>query len=221
MDDDSWSFGFSTSSKSYRSALLSRPDLCIDFDDLEGDDDSKVEFPCPFCSEDFDIVGLCCHIDEEHPTESNYGICTVCGTRVGIDMIEHLTTQHGNIFKLQQKLKLHKGESHSLRSWLKKELQDGQLQSLLRGSSLFSSSNTEPDPLLSSFIYNMPMVDVTESMQPSSSTEVNFEKKSLDENMLERNMQLSPLSDKDQKEKAKQCEFVQGLLLSTFLDDNL
>lgn len=34
-------------------------------------------------------------------------------------------------------------------------------------------------------------------------------------------MQLSPLSDKDQKEKAKQCEFVQGLLLSTFLDDNL
>ncbi|KAL6339806.1 hypothetical protein AAG906_034893 [Vitis piasezkii] len=182
MDDDSWSFGFSTSSKSYRSALLSRPDLCIDFDDLEGDDDSKVEFPCPFCSEDFDIVGLCCHIDEEHPTESNYGICTVCGTRVGIDMIEHLTTQ---------------------------------------GSSMFSSSNTEPDPLLSSFIYNMPMVDVTESMQPSSSTEVNFEKKSLDENMLERNMQLSPLSDKDQREKAKQCEFVQGLLLSTFLDDNL
>ncbi|KAJ9696590.1 hypothetical protein PVL29_008686 [Vitis rotundifolia] len=67
----------------------------------------------------------------------------------------------------------------------------------------------------------MPMVDVSESMQPSSSTEVNFEKKSLDENMLERNMQLSPLSDKDQKEKAKQCEFVQGLLLSTFLDDNL
>ncbi|KAJ9696591.1 hypothetical protein PVL29_008686 [Vitis rotundifolia] len=221
MDDDSWSFGFSTSTKSYRSALMSRRDLCIDFDDLEGDDDSKVEFPCPFCSEDFDIVGLCCHIDEEHPTESNYGICTVCGTRVGIDMIEHLTTQHGNIFKLQQKLKLHKGESHSLRSWLKKELQDGQLQSLLRGSSVFSSSNTEPDPLLSSFIYNMPMVDVSESMQPSSSTEVNFEKKSLDENMLERNMQLSPLSDKDQKEKAKQCEFVQGLLLSTFLDDNL
>ena len=34
-------------------------------------------------------------------------------------------------------------------------------------------------------------------------------------------MQPSPLSDKDQKEKAKQCEFVQGLLLSTFLDDNL
>lgn len=52
-------------------------DLCIDFDDLEGDDDSKVEFPCPFCSEDFDIVGLCCHIDEEHPTESNYGVLFV------------------------------------------------------------------------------------------------------------------------------------------------
>lgn len=51
-------------------------DLCIDFDDLE-DVDSKVEFPCPFCSEDFDIFGLCCHIDEEHSTESNYGVLFV------------------------------------------------------------------------------------------------------------------------------------------------
>ena len=60
---------------------------------------------------------------------------------------------------------------------------------------MFSSSNTEPDPLLSSFIYNMPMVDVSESMQPSSSTEVNFEKKSSDENMLERYYQISLYTD--------------------------
>lgn len=34
-----------------------------------GEDDSRAEFPCPFCFEDFDLVGLCCHLDDEHPVE--------------------------------------------------------------------------------------------------------------------------------------------------------
>lgn len=54
--------------------IILAAELCIDLDDLEGDDDSNMEFPCPYCSDDFDIVGLCRHIDEEHPTESNYGV---------------------------------------------------------------------------------------------------------------------------------------------------
>lgn len=37
----------------------------------------------------------------------------------------------------------------------------------------------------------------------------------------DRIVQSPPLSIKDQKEKAKRSEFVQGLLLSTILDDNL
>lgn len=31
-------------------------------------------FLCPFCAEDFDIVGLCCHIDEDHPIEAKNGV---------------------------------------------------------------------------------------------------------------------------------------------------
>lgn len=51
-------------------------DLCIDLEEeIEGDDESKTEYPCPFCTEDFDLVGLCCHIDEEHPIEANSGVC--------------------------------------------------------------------------------------------------------------------------------------------------
>uniref|UniRef100_A0A9I9E7G0 Di19 zinc-binding domain-containing protein n=1 Tax=Cucumis melo TaxID=3656 RepID=A0A9I9E7G0_CUCME len=46
------------------------------FEELEGDDDIREEFPCPFCSEYLDIVGLCCHIDEEHPIEARNGIDT-------------------------------------------------------------------------------------------------------------------------------------------------
>lgn len=46
-------------------------DLFLGFEELDGgEDDLRPEYPCPFCTEDFDIVGLCCHIDDEHPAEA-------------------------------------------------------------------------------------------------------------------------------------------------------
>lgn len=48
--------------------------MFMGFEEFEGDDDIREEFPCPFCSEYFDIVGLCCHIDEEHPIEARNGV---------------------------------------------------------------------------------------------------------------------------------------------------
>lgn len=38
--------------------------------------------------------------------------------------------------------------------------------------------------------------------------------------ILNRNFQPSPLSEEDQEEKARKSKFVQGLLLSTFLEDD-
>uniref|UniRef100_A0A7N1A939 Di19 zinc-binding domain-containing protein n=1 Tax=Kalanchoe fedtschenkoi TaxID=63787 RepID=A0A7N1A939_KALFE len=32
----------------------------------EEDDDGRTEFPCPYCSDDFDIVELCYHLESEH-----------------------------------------------------------------------------------------------------------------------------------------------------------
>lgn len=43
-------------------------------EETDRDDDLKAEFLCPFCAEDFDVVGLCCHIDEEHPVEAKNGV---------------------------------------------------------------------------------------------------------------------------------------------------
>jgi len=43
-------------------------------EDADGDDDLRSEFLCPFCAEDYDVVGLCCHIDEEHPVEAKNGV---------------------------------------------------------------------------------------------------------------------------------------------------
>lgn len=50
-------------------------DLLLGFEEIDvAEEDLKAEFLCPFCSEDFDIVGLCCHIDDEHPVEAKNGV---------------------------------------------------------------------------------------------------------------------------------------------------
>uniref|UniRef100_A0A6N2KTK8 Drought induced 19 protein type zinc-binding domain-containing protein n=1 Tax=Salix viminalis TaxID=40686 RepID=A0A6N2KTK8_SALVM len=204
MDGDSWSARLSSASKRYQSALQSRSDMFTGFEEIDGDD-IREEFPCPFCSEYFDIVGLCCHIDDEHTVESKNGVCPICAMRVGVDM---------------RKRKSRRGGPHSTLSLLRKELRDGNLQSLLGGSSfIVNSSNAAPDPLLSSFI--LPMTDDFTSSQPSFLSETSLAKKSSDGNVSERNKKSPPMSIKDKEEKAKRSEFVQGLLLSTILDDIL
>ncbi|PRQ39347.1 putative drought induced 19 type, zinc-binding protein [Rosa chinensis] len=96
MDSDSWSNLFSSSNaRRYQS----RSDL-FGHEEIEGDDEIKAEFLCPFCAEDFDVVGLCCHIDEEHPVEAKNGVCPVCAKRVGSNLVTHITTQHGSLLKI-------------------------------------------------------------------------------------------------------------------------
>lgn len=45
-----------------------------DHEEIE-EENSRAEFLCPFCAEDFDIVGLYCHVDEEHPVEVKNAVC--------------------------------------------------------------------------------------------------------------------------------------------------
>ncbi|XP_073026516.1 protein DEHYDRATION-INDUCED 19 homolog 3-like [Primulina eburnea] len=228
MDSNSWAARLSSATKSYKSALQSRSglkwdnfdaDMLMGFEELEVEDDTREEYICPFCSEYFDIVGLCCHIDDEHPVETNNGVCPVCSVRVGVDMVAHITLQHGNVFKMQRKRKSRKSGSYSTLSLLRRELKEGNLQSLFGGSaSSVSSSNAAPDPLLSSFI--LPMVQDFESVPSNTSTvSVSVEKGTTD-GISERKVQEPPLSIKDKEEKTKRCEFVQGILLSKVLDDN-
>ncbi|MED6195842.1 hypothetical protein PIB30_041720 [Stylosanthes scabra] len=98
--ESSWTARLSSASKRYHAALHSRSDMFLGFDENDVDDDIREEFLCPFCSEYFDIVGLCCHIDEEHPVETKNGVCPVCTLRVGVDMVAHITLQHGSILKI-------------------------------------------------------------------------------------------------------------------------
>jgi hypothetical protein len=195
-------------------------EMLMGFEEIDMDDDIREEYPCPFCSGYFDIVGLCCHIDDEHPVEAKNGVCPVCAMRVGVDMVAHITMQHGNIFKMQRKRKSRKAGSQSTLSFLRRELREGNLQSLFGGfSCMVSSSNAAPDPLLSSFI--LPMVEDYESVPSRSSTDSTLVNKSTTDSMSERKAQQPPMSIKDQEEKTKRSDFVQGLLLSMMIDDDL
>ncbi|KAK7284611.1 hypothetical protein RJT34_19360 [Clitoria ternatea] len=72
------------------------------------------------------------------------------------------------------------------------------------------------DPWLS-FLCGPSAVDGHELVQPESSSEVSIEEVHSEDEVLNSDVQPS-LPDKDQIEKAQRSEFVQGLLMSTFLD---
>lgn len=143
-------------------------------------------------------------------------MCPVCATRVGMNMVAHIMTQHSSVFKSHHRLKLRKGSNLSS---FKKEFQDGHFHSLLsRSSSNVSSTKAAPDPLLSFLSCVGPPYHRSESMKSATSTEMSLEEISSNEQMLDKIVLQSPSSDKDLVEKAKRCEFVQGLLMSTIID---
>ncbi|CAH8387997.1 unnamed protein product [Eruca vesicaria subsp. sativa] len=196
-------------------SLINRPsrsDLCLE-EDVKGEDNVKAEFICPFCADEFDILGLCCHIDEDHPVEVKNGVCPVCSKKVGLDIVGHITTQHANVFKVQRRRRLRRGGYSSNYLTLRKELREGNLQSLgVGGSSTFiPSSNIDSDPLLSSFMFRPPLANelvVMPMKEGDSATKVSPKD----------TPQRLSLSSEDQ-EKERKSEFVRDLLWSTMLED--
>ncbi|CAH1425072.1 unnamed protein product [Lactuca virosa] len=119
MDTNSWT-RFSTSNSSLR-RYQSRSDAFHLVE--ETDDEPRPEYLCPFCAEDFDIVGLCCHIDEEHTVQAKNGVCPICAKKVGTGL-----------------RRLRRVGSNSTFSILKKELREGNLQSVLGDQSHSSTA---------------------------------------------------------------------------------
>ncbi|KAG1365273.1 hypothetical protein COCNU_12G002730 [Cocos nucifera] len=110
--------------------------------------------------------------------------------------------------------------SHSTLSLLRKDLQEGNLQSLFGGSSYtVASSDAAPDPLLSSFIFNFPVADSSKDVKPGSLNEQVVINKTSDEKAVE--SVVPSLSKKDQAERTRRSKFVQELVLSTIFGDSL
>ncbi|XP_019440740.1 PREDICTED: protein DEHYDRATION-INDUCED 19 homolog 5-like [Lupinus angustifolius] len=222
MEDDSLTFALSTPSTNYPSTRKSHfeEEVFIDFEEGNGEDELMTVYPCPYCTEDLDLLELCCHIDLDHPIESNSGICPVCATWVVTNMVDHITAQHGDIFKSLLKSKRYKHEFNPIHSFSRKDQEDEPWQSFSAGlSPAMSTSKSAHDPLLS-FLYSGAADDECENVRPDTSSEVSsIEEIHSEESPLERDVQPS-LSDKDHIEKARRSEFVQGLLMSTILDSD-
>ncbi|KAL9659980.1 hypothetical protein QQ045_024790 [Rhodiola kirilowii] len=205
MDNDSWQYLMSSSS---RLVAQSRSDVGYDYEAYCDEDGEEIytEFPCPYCNDDFDLVELCFHIEDVHFSQAKNGVCPVCAVEIYI----------------QQKLKLLKGKPDANLSILLKEFHEEYLKSLLDGSSVVApSSAMDPDPLLSSFFYNVPPVAQSESVQLIASSEPILSEKSSGFTISETKARLLPLSDKEHEERIQRSEFVQGLVWSSFFGDNL
>lgn len=206
MEADSWTrFAAAVASKRHQHAQQSRHDMYLGFEEIDAGDDeaSRAEYACPFCGEDFDIVGLCRHIDEEHPIEARNGV---------------LNSLIGNYMQRRRRLRKESSGSHSTISLLRKELREG------LGGSSYSIPPAAPDPFLSSLIYTLPASDSLRDSQPGhlDGGNVALTAKCSDEKAVERSPSIGPsLSDKDQKERARRSEFVQGLVLSTIFEETL
>ncbi|CAA7054194.1 unnamed protein product [Microthlaspi erraticum] len=195
MDEDLLDICGFDSSKKLRLEHKFQSGSCMEFED---GDEMAVNYPCPFCSDDYDLAELCDHIDEEHALDANNGICPVCSRRVKNDM----------------KQSLHKNELDSGFSPRTKKY----LESLIDDEPRFTnrSSKTVPDSLLS-FIYNPPSPNLPKLVLPNLSTGASVEDKSSIRDSAEKKL-LSPLSDTELREKAKKTEFVQGLVSSTMFN---
>ncbi|CAN8265291.1 unnamed protein product [Cochlearia groenlandica] len=221
MDSDSWRERLASASRRYQLDFLSRSDNCLGLEEIEGEDDSKEEYACPFCSEYYDIVSLCGHIDEDHSMNANNGVCPICTVKVSSDMVAHITLQHANMKRKSIRSSTHQ----SMLSMLKREFPDGNFQSLFDGasrvvpSSSSSLSNIAADPLLSSFI--SPMVDDFLISESSLCAETSSVKKTVKQSLPERNVGKRYLSAEDHREKLKQSEFVQAILSSAILGSHL
>lgn len=58
----------------------------LGIDDFEVEDEVRPDFPCPYCYEDFDIVSLCSHLEDEHSCESKVTV------RVSLHIYPHICT---------------------------------------------------------------------------------------------------------------------------------
>ncbi|XP_047961142.1 protein DEHYDRATION-INDUCED 19 homolog 4-like isoform X2 [Salvia hispanica] len=177
-------------------------------------DEKSEELACPFCSEDFDVLGLCCHIDADHRIE----ICPYCMIKVRMNMASHVITQHEDVLKALCIKKYWNTRSRSALFQFRKELQKKHLQSIKESSCVGSSSNAETDSKLLSFANSPRRASKHQTTKDASSTKSRVTLLDISKDVtIDR---IQPIPSKDwHKERASRCNFLQGLVLSTILDD--
>ncbi|CAN0853146.1 Protein DEHYDRATION-INDUCED 19 [Linum grandiflorum] len=145
MDSNFWTSRIAAAKRQYtlnhhnQTSHLDR----LSVEEFEVEEDVRPDIPCPYCYEDFDVLSLCSHLEDEHPCESRVTVCPVCSIKVARDMLSHITLQHGHLVAIPNSQTL---------SLLGRDLREAHLQVLLGGSGVgsgYRSSSSSFDPSLS------------------------------------------------------------------------
>ncbi|XP_077212483.1 protein DEHYDRATION-INDUCED 19-like isoform X1 [Tasmannia lanceolata] len=230
MDSDLWISRLAAAKRHYslQQHQNSQSDR-LAIDDFEVEEEVRPDFPCPYCYEDYDIASLCSHLEDEHPIESKVTVCPICSVKVSRDMLNHITVQHGHLFKLQRRRRLRRvaiPNSQAL-SLLGRDLREAHLQVLLGGggyrSTNTNTSNAVTDSLLSSLMLNFPASEAEEISKSIVSTSEDTSVKNVISTQTWKSSIYSSLSYEEREQKMKQATvratFVQDLLLSTLFSD--
>ncbi|XP_071733934.1 protein DEHYDRATION-INDUCED 19 homolog 5-like [Rutidosis leptorrhynchoides] len=116
---------------------------------INGDDDVRAWFPCPFCYVEIEIPGLCCHLQEEHCFNLKNAACPICAANLGKDALSHFTSHHVHSIKRRKSQK--------------SGLWSNGVKMTDRGNML----EARPDPL-SAFLGNVPFSELEEDKVPSA-----------------------------------------------------
>lgn len=199
------------------------------YDDIEPEDEVRPDCPCPYCYEDHDITTLCAHLEDEHLFESKVVACPVCSARISKDLLDHITLQHGYLFKLQRHHRLRRVAvpSNNALSLAGRDLQETYLKVLLGNSSRTSGTNTSSsvtDSLLSSLVLNLSSSEAEDTTKSSAPAVV--ENSWFKRALPSKTWKTSPESNLSHEERerrrrraAVRASFVQHLLVSTLFDD--
>uniref|UniRef100_A0A0D9WJP5 Drought induced 19 protein type zinc-binding domain-containing protein n=1 Tax=Leersia perrieri TaxID=77586 RepID=A0A0D9WJP5_9ORYZ len=181
-------------------SLVGGADRAVGMEEMmDMDEEVRPELACPYCYEDHDVASLCAHLEEDHPFEPHAAPCPICSEKIAKDMLNHITVQHGYLFKV-----LLVGGGH-------------------RPSSNSSTTNISADPLLSSFGLSFPTSDAEETSKPPISIpdDVSMVKETPAQPWDSRID--SSLTSEEREQKRKQASvratFVQDLLLTTLFGD--
>uniref|UniRef100_A0ACD5VRT0 Uncharacterized protein n=1 Tax=Avena sativa TaxID=4498 RepID=A0ACD5VRT0_AVESA len=189
------------------------------------------EVACPYCYDDYDLGSLCVHLDEDHPYEPHPAPCPICSEKITRDMLNHITMQHGYLFKNGSRLHSYVIHERRAVSLLSRDLRDAHLQALLGGGHSHRSSNTATtttniyaDPLLSSFGLGFATSDAEgPSKSPVPVPVDTLKLKELPPQPWESSIDSS-LTSEEREKKRKQATgratFVQDLVLSTLFGDD-
>ncbi|XP_024970837.1 protein DEHYDRATION-INDUCED 19 homolog 5-like [Cynara cardunculus var. scolymus] len=154
---------------------------------MDGEDDVRAWFPCPFCYVEIEIPVLCCHLQEEHCFDLKNAVCPICAANLGKDAIAHFTSHH--VHSVKRRRKSQKSGLWSNGMNIAREMTD-------RGN----MQETTPDPL-SAFLYNAPFSELQEDQVSTATSDVKSIKEAEE--------------PKDHEEKSHRAAFVQQLIFST------